>query len=234
MRNIAGIDGCRSGWFCLVEDLSSGEIGVRIISTIGEVLEWLPLPEVVAVDIPIGIPDVGYRLCDVEARKILGHPRASSVFFTPVRMVLQADSYREACEISRKYSGKMLSKQTWNITSRIREMDVFVREYGKGQQWIREIHPEISFWAWNGGKAMSFSKRVAQGQEERERLVRTVYGNRLDYMREKLSFKGFNYDDVLDSFAALWSARRILNGEAIVLPQDPPQDAMGLRMEIVA
>ncbi|MCX7816399.1 MAG: DUF429 domain-containing protein [Syntrophales bacterium] len=233
MGLIAGIDGCRSGWFCLTEDMASGEIDARIISNIEEILGWQPSPEVVTVDVPIGIPDVGYRVCDIEARKRLGYPRASSVFLTPVRAVLLAGSYGEACEINRKRTGKMLSKQTWNIIPKIREMDGFVRGYDVEQTWIREIHPEVSFWAWNGGRAMKFSKRVAQGQQEREHLIRTFYGVRFDHVKEQLGAKGFKCDDLLDAFAALWSARRIVNGKAIILPEYPPVDPMGLRMEIV-
>jgi predicted RNase H-like nuclease len=45
--------------------------------------------------------------------------------------------------------------------------------------------------------------------------------------------KGAAPDDVLDAFAALWSADRIARGEAINLPAIPPRDSVGLRMEIV-
>lgn len=40
-------------------------------------------------------------------------------------------------------------------------------------------------------------------------------------------------DDLLDAFAALWTAERILRGEARTVPRIPPEDRFGLRMEMV-
>ncbi len=40
-------------------------------------------------------------------------------------------------------------------------------------------------------------------------------------------------DDMLDAFAALWSARRWIVGTAETLPPEPPKDACGLPMQIV-
>jgi len=34
-------------------------------------------------------------------------------------------------------------------------------------------------------------------------------------------------DDVLDAFAELWSARRIVSGCAVMLPEDAPRDGAG-------
>jgi predicted RNase H-like nuclease len=40
-------------------------------------------------------------------------------------------------------------------------------------------------------------------------------------------------DDMLDAVAALWTATRLYEGTAETLPDEPPLDAAGLRMEIV-
>jgi predicted RNase H-like nuclease len=56
---------------------------------------------VTAIDIPIGLPGGRPRTVDGEARRLLG-PRASSVFPAPARGTLDASSYEEACEASRK------------------------------------------------------------------------------------------------------------------------------------
>jgi predicted RNase H-like nuclease len=40
-------------------------------------------------------------------------------------------------------------------------------------------------------------------------------------------------DDILDAFAALWTAERIFHGQARTLPDTPSQDAVSLRLEIV-
>ena len=43
---------------------------------------------------------------------------------------------------------------------------------------------------------------------------------------------GFAHDDLLDAFATLWTAQRLLTGDAMIIPAHPPRDARGLRMEI--
>ena len=43
-----------------------------------------------------------------------------------------------------------------------------------------------------------------------------------------------NEDDILDAFAALWTAERIALGISQTIPAVPPKDSFGLRMEIVA
>ena len=40
-------------------------------------------------------------------------------------------------------------------------------------------------------------------------------------------------DDILDAIAALWTATRIVHGEAQTLPKGPPTDSIGLPMEMV-
>jgi predicted RNase H-like nuclease len=41
-------------------------------------------------------------------------------------------------------------------------------------------------------------------------------------------------DDVLDALAAMWTAERVLAGTAVRLPENPPVDDVGLRMEMWA
>ena len=68
MAVVAGIDGCPSGWVCLTKDLSTGTVQARILATISGLLTLDPRPEVVMVDVPIGLTDAGPRKCDLEAR----------------------------------------------------------------------------------------------------------------------------------------------------------------------
>ena len=59
---------------------------------------------VVAVDMPIGLPDIERRTAEVEARALLG-PRRSSLFWTPPLCVLDADDHAEANRGSRSALG---------------------------------------------------------------------------------------------------------------------------------
>jgi predicted RNase H-like nuclease len=54
-----------------------------------------------------------------------------------------------------------------------------------------------------------------------------------DAVRDRFPAKDVAHDDILDAFATLWSAERILRGESRSLPESPPTDEFGLRMEIV-
>jgi predicted RNase H-like nuclease len=45
---------------------------------------------------------------------------------------------------------------------------------------------------------------------------------------------GCNADDIVDAFVALWTAERIGCGAAISIPERPPLDSYGLRMEMMA
>lgn len=50
------------------------------------------------IDVPIGLPEAGPRTCDLEARRLLRAPRASSVFPAPLRSMLSAHDQHEASE----------------------------------------------------------------------------------------------------------------------------------------
>jgi predicted RNase H-like nuclease len=233
MANAGGIDGCRGGWLCLTRNGSTGKIDARILSNIREVLAFRPRLDVLAVDIPIGLTERGPRLCDREARARLGRARGSSVFPAPIRPVLAAATYEEACRIGRAAEGRALSRQAWGIAPKIRQVDDFLAADYSRQDWLHEVHPELSFWCWNGGVPMTHNKKTPEGRREREELVVSRFAEALPAARSMLN-GGFSQDDLLDAFAALWTADRILSGDALVFPKDPPRDARGLRMEIRA
>ena len=95
-----------------------------------------------AIDIPIGLADREPRSCDVAARRLLG-PRRSSIFPAPVRAVLEAASYAEACMLSRRASGRGISKQLYNILEKIRTVDAL--QSPRLQEQLFEMGPELSF-----------------------------------------------------------------------------------------
>jgi predicted RNase H-like nuclease len=233
MAVVVGIDGCHCGWLCLTKDLCTGSVQGRILKNISDLLALEPKPEVATVDVPIGLTDAGPRKCDREARALLKAPRSSSVFPAPIRSTLVAKTYEQACQIRQKADGNKLSRQSWAILPKIREVDSFLRSDPLLQGWVREVHPEVCFWAWNGNKAMRFSKKKPAGKAERESLVKPLYG--ADYAGAQASLPPGKYanDDLLDAFAALWSAERVATGKALLLPATPRIDSCGLRMEMV-
>jgi predicted RNase H-like nuclease len=80
MPKIYGLDGCKDGWIGIAEDLESGLLSWDVYDELADLLKIDPHPGVIAIDIPIGLPEKGARSCDREARRLLGRPRGSSVF----------------------------------------------------------------------------------------------------------------------------------------------------------
>ncbi len=234
MAVIAGIDGCRSGWLCIAKNLDTNEIAARILACIDDLLTLNPRPDVLTIDVPIGLTDAGARACDIEARAKLRAMRSSSVFPAPVRPTLKAANYDEACQLGVKADGRKLSCQTWAILRKIREVDTFLRSDLTRQEWVREVHPEVCFWAWNGNRAMSYPKKSVHGKAERKALVDCQFDGTYASARENLRGRKYSTDDLLDAFAALWTAERIYSGKALSLPACPPIDSCGLHMEILA
>ena len=233
---VAGVDGCKFRWLCIGRDLRSGALEARLFDSAAAVAEQDPLPDVIGWDIPIGLAEDGAgRACDGKARSLLRAPRASSVFTAPVRSALAAASRAEASEITaRCCDGRRVAAQAFGIYAKVREVDALLESRPALRGRIREVHPEICFWAWNGGAPMQHSKKTPAGERERRDLVAGHFGEHaLATVREQLAPRRAPIDDVLDAFATLWTAERIALGTARTLPEDPPRDARGLRMEIV-
>lgn len=233
MALVAGVDGCPAGWICLTIAEPGATPKIAVYPDAESLLSQAPRPEVLAIDIPIGLTDRGPRLADLAARKQLGPPRGSSVFAAPIRAVLAAGAYAEASEISRAHQGKGLSIQSWGIVGKIRQVDAALRREPSRREWVREVHPELSFQAWRGGVGMPHPKRSREGRLEREALARTRYGPLLERIRPTWRKRDVADDDLLDAAAALWTAERIAAGCAVRHPSSPPTDSLGLSMEIL-
>jgi predicted RNase H-like nuclease len=177
---------------------------------------------VIAVDIPIGLPDVSPRLADVEARRFL-RGQARTVFSTPSRGALEALSYEAANILSREQSGKGLSKQSYALAKRILEADALVESDPR----VFEVHPEVSF-RHLGGELLA-SKKSWKGQTRRRRLLEKEGIVLPDDLGNASLVPP---DDVLDAAVAAWSAERIAAGEALTLPPDPPNDGSGRKIAI--
>ena len=157
MTNLRGVDGCRAGWISVAQEVESGQISAGVFADSVSLLTGSPA-ELTAIDIPIGLPTDRPRRCDVEARRLLGH-RGSSVFPTPVRAALSAETYEQACRSSAEACGKRLSKQAFGILPRIRSVDSVLRENPGLRDKVVEVHPELCFYYWNGQCPMLHPKR---------------------------------------------------------------------------
>lgn len=228
---VAGADGCPGGWI-VVREADGRVVAERVADAAGLVAVAREVAAL-GVDIPIGLAEDGPRACDRAARALLGPGRASSVFPAPVRAVLDAGDYAGACARSLAACGRKLTLQTWHITARIRDVDTALRDGPQLARRIHEVHPEASFHLWSGGAGLP-RKKTREGRSARLALVEARWPGAWAEARAAHRKALVRDDDLLDAFAALWSARRIAAGTALRLPAAVMHDAHGLPMVIQA
>jgi predicted RNase H-like nuclease len=190
--------------------------------------------DILAIDIPIGLSESGWRPCDTAARRLLRGPRASSVFPAPARAVLAARSYEEAVSISVAVCGKKMTRQSFGILDRIAEIDRALQSSPMLCEKVREIHPEVCFYFLNEKRPMENSKRTELGAAERDKVLERVFGNAFARIRAEIPKRLAADDDIRDALAAAWTAGRIADGVAECISGVSARDLTGLTMEMCA
>ncbi len=230
-----GVDGCKAGWFIVSLD-DKDEFKIDIFSDIHALWDIYSGSSSILIDIPIGLPggNITNRKCDLEARKILGLKKGSSVFPAPCRPAVYAKDYRKANNLNRKIIGKGLSYQVWNIIPKIWETDKLITGNSNARKVIRESHPEICFWSM-AGKVMTYSKKTTGGIRERLKILKSVYNRPeeiFNYALEKYKRRYLARDDILDAISLAVTAREGI-WHLVSIPHDPQFDLKGIQMEIV-
>jgi predicted RNase H-like nuclease len=238
---LAGVDGCPGGWLMALLRPSGGEVQVRIAQRFADVLAAAEDPSVIAIDIPIGLPErvgIGGRAAENAVRPLLG-ARQSSVFSVPSRAAICASDYRQACRLALETSDppRKVSKQLFNIGPKIREVDAALRAAPEAAARVYEVHPELAFWRLNSRQALTEPKKVKSRCHEPGLALRRGLLIAAGLAPEAVNApppKGADADDLLDALACAAIARRIHAGVAQPFPNPPPCDSFGLRMAIWA
>ena len=134
---------------------------------------------------------------------------------------------------------KRLTNRSFAIAPKIAEVDKVLRGRSTiATPPVREVHPEICFWALHDGRPMRFGKKTREGRSERLRVLQEInpqtqemYDSVLDkYLRKHVA-----RDDILDALAAAVTAKLgCHDGNRLrTLPECPPTDGTGLPMEMV-
>ncbi|WP_239103359.1 DUF429 domain-containing protein [Microbispora corallina] len=214
---VLGVDGCTAGWIGIV--LADGPVTALFATGIAELVRLAEAGgpvEVVAIDIPIGLPERGRRAADVLTRAELG-PRRRSLFMTPVRPALEAGTHAAAVEINRRLAGEGVSRQAYGLRDKLFDVD---RWRPGPSRRVVEVHPELSFTRM-AGAPLPYPKSTWAGAERRRELLAAEGVEVAGDLGPAGAFAGV--DDVLDAAAAAWTARRVARGAARPLP-DPPED----------
>ena len=235
-----GVDGCKAGWFAVrLGKGSNWEI--NLFPNIEKLWEIYKDAKLILIDIPIGLPYRAHevRSCDIEAKELLVQ-RRSSVFLAPCRCAISSDNHKEASKINRDETGRGLSIQAWSIIPKIKDVDQLLLSDMSARSRIREVHPEVCFWALNGKRPMAYSKKKNEGIQERKEVLRSVYPYseaifkdvEQKYAEHEYYRKDIGWDDILDALAAAVTAFASRQ-ELSVIPETAEYDAHDLPMEMV-
>lgn len=262
-----GVDGCPAGWIGVGLDDGDGA-EIKVCGKFGDLLtHYFKDACVVLVDMPIGLPEDGapvYRGCDNDARELLKKKRReSSVFHVPSRRFVDEvmdnpdwgyrnatmnhrERYNKANGRSKELNdGSGISPYTFGIIPNIYEVDEYLTSCVADSPKIRESHPEVCFWALNGGKpdsSMTTSKKTDSGFKERIETLRHCARNVNDidvdaaYAKARREYTKSQVadNDILDALALAITAKiGCRQGEFKTLPENPPTDSKGLPMEMV-
>ena len=145
------------------------------------------------------------------------------MFPAPPRAVLGAASYVEACAVSRRLTGRAISRQTFHIGAKILEWDALPQRPAQ----VVEVHPELAFRRLAPTVAFA-AKKTARGAGQR---IAALAGWLPPARALGDLPTGVRLDDALDALAAAWSAGRWARGVAEVL--GPERDDRGHPMGVV-
>lgn len=227
-----GVDGCKTGWISVC--FASEEI--LIFKNMRELLDFYQEDFQIFIDIPLGLPAKGNTLrnSDREARKLLPKNKKSSIFPVPCRESLAEDTFEMANRTNRKILGRGISRQTWFIMPKIKEVDDLLVENQTARQNIKESHPEISFQFLNGGSPLKYSKKTAEGALERLKIL-MQYNKQSSQMYQRalgeFKRKEVAKDDILDAMCLAITAELSEKYGKKVPPQHMV-DAYGIEMSI--
>lgn len=208
MQSIIGLDGCVSGWAIASKNIKSDLIEFHLISQLDQLNDMFKQPYLIAIDMPVHLINL-FRSVDQKARVILGK-RASTVFNAPSINALKENNFQTASLINFELTGKKLSKQSFNLFNKIRE----VQNFKNSNPAIRiyESHPELAFMKLNENHVVLEKKKTTEGKIKRIKLLQSIFDSfDFENLRAKFNKNMIKNDDILDSFAMLYVALKIYN-----------------------
>jgi predicted RNase H-like nuclease len=225
VTDVLGIDACgKQGWVGI--RLTDGAYAGSLVELrLDRLVERVPEAVAIAVDMPLGLVEEGWRAADLAARALLG-ARRHSVFPVAPRAAWLEPTYTAAADRCQELTGNRFSRQAWALRPKLLE----ARACWLVDRRIHEVHPELSFYALAGELPSAHAKKTWRGQNRRRSLLAAAGVVLPEEIGEA---DRVPVDDVLDAAAAAWSAHRIATGAARRLPEAAEPDAEdGRRVEI--
>ncbi|AFG36848.1 DUF429 domain-containing protein [Spirochaeta africana] len=204
MSGVIGIDAASGGW--VVARISrDGQweldfIESRYDSKTDEVylpsslVEYMVTNRLSLIDMPVGLvsrdavvdgslsPEMAVHREDAIRRLLRervpnGGRFSNSVFPTPVSEAVYASDYESGAAVNKEALGKSISRQTWNLVYRIKQVQAILQVVPGIVGTLLESHPETVYrllHAGSGAEASLASKRTQEGIEQRLNLLEQV------------------------------------------------------------
>ena len=230
-----GVDGAAGGWVYVA--IGATECRFGCVKHIAELYATLPTKADVCVfiDMPIGLSDDtgNPRSCESIARRLLG-PRRASVFPVPARRTLAARDYVDACALNQAALNKSLSRQSYGILPKIRELDEVLTSDSHARAMTFEAHPELCFWALAGGTPLADAKKTKLGQQARLDLLQSKWSlatATFELIRSWAKGRRIASDDIVDAMVNALAAAQA-SPSIRRIPVAPSTDSRGLVMQI--
>lgn len=227
---LVGIDGCKFGWVAVSLTDESAQIFKNLI----DLVTFYNNETLFLIDMPIGLPSPEIeRNCEIIARRQLATKRKSSLFPVPCREAVYAENYEKANQINRDVLQKRISKQSWFICSKIKELDQLLLQNEKYKARFKESHPELAFHYLNQKISMEFNKKTETGQKERLFLlsqfspsIDVIYKNTL----QKFKRMDVEKDDIIDALGLAVTLQEIIKNNISL--ESSTVDEKNLEMKI--
>lgn len=228
-----GIDVCKGKWIAVC--ITENQFEVDKYDSIKEICDKYSDSDSIIIDMPLGLPeDANDVRPECEARKHL-KGKASSIFNVPCRQAVYAKDYESANEINREILGVGLSKQSFGICSKIREVDEFFKDNPEWKNKLLEGHPEICFSKLNNGKAILENKTKSDGQMIRLEIL-TKYYSKSDLVINKFLSDvpaRKKLDDVIDALCLATTGLIGLKYKFKIIPDIPMEDKRDIKMQMI-
>ncbi len=179
-----GIDGCKGKWLAVA--LSNQGYQVNLFDRIDQVCDYYKNADSVLVDMPIGLAESKVEIRpDTALRKKLPG-KASSVFNTPCRQAVYETDYSTSSNLNNEVLGNKLSRQSFAITPKIKEVDVFLQTHPEWKNRLLESHPEYCFALLNDGNPILENKQTSEGAAKRMQVLGKYYPDSFALVQETI------------------------------------------------
>jgi predicted RNase H-like nuclease len=193
MATFIGIDGIPGGWVAVYLN----DDGSHRFAYADRADRLLAVPyDRAMIDVPIGLPDRGYRQCDIEAREIVG----SRAFLGARWGVWKFKTLNEANTCYWANGDPGISMQLFCIREKLQEMNET-----SAPPRLLEAHPELIFWCIAGH--VLDRKKSESGRNQRIAILEDRGISKIQRWLCQRHGTGIHMDDLIDACACALAAR---------------------------